>query len=93
VAFAGIRASETIAFMTQALLVMDVQNAIVARIGDDEQLLARLDHAIDGARRAGVPMEEHRRYQPHLTLAHTDRKQPKVADVQLEDDRLIERQS
>jgi nicotinamidase-related amidase len=44
------------AFMTQALLVMDVQNAIVARIGDDEELLARLGHAIDGARRAGVPV-------------------------------------
>ncbi len=44
------------AFMTQALLVMDVQNAIVARIGDDEELLARLVHAIDGARRAAVPV-------------------------------------
>ena len=44
------------AFMTQALLVMDIQNAIVARIGDNEDLLARLDRAIDGARRAGVPV-------------------------------------
>ena len=55
-AFAAIGASETMAFMTQALLVMDIQNAIVARIGDHEELLARLDHAIDGARRAGVPV-------------------------------------
>lgn len=44
------------AFMTQALLVMDIQNAIVARIGDDEELLARLDRAIGAARRAGVPV-------------------------------------
>jgi nicotinamidase-related amidase len=51
-----VKASETMAFMTQALLVMDVQNAIVARIGDADELLARLNHAIDGARRAGVPV-------------------------------------
>jgi nicotinamidase-related amidase len=42
--------------MTQALLVMDVQNAIVARIADDKELLSRLARAVDGARRAGVPV-------------------------------------
>ena len=42
--------------MTQALLVMDVQNGIVARISDDEELLSRLARAVDGARRSGVPV-------------------------------------
>jgi nicotinamidase-related amidase len=42
--------------MTQALLVMDVQNAIVARVGDDKELLSRLARAVDGARQAGVPV-------------------------------------
>ncbi|MFJ2648936.1 RNA 2',3'-cyclic phosphodiesterase [Streptomyces sp. NPDC087420] len=38
---------------------------------DALRLLA--ERADAAARRAGVPMEEHRRYQPHLTLARTDR--------------------
>ncbi|MFJ1600044.1 RNA 2',3'-cyclic phosphodiesterase [Streptomyces sp. NPDC088261] len=38
---------------------------------DALRLLAERTDA--AARRAGVPMEEHRRYQPHLTLARTDR--------------------
>jgi nicotinamidase-related amidase len=41
--------------VTAALLVMDVQNAIVARFAADD-LLARLDRAISAARGAGVPV-------------------------------------
>ena len=39
----------------QALLVMDVQNAIVNRY-PDEAYLARMAHAVDAARAAGVPV-------------------------------------
>jgi nicotinamidase-related amidase len=42
--------------MTSALLVMDVQVGIVARIGDPEELLDRLAQAVDAARSAGVPV-------------------------------------
>ena len=39
-----------------ALLVMDVQRAIVARLSDDAGYLSRLAGAIDAARAAGVPV-------------------------------------
>lgn len=39
-----------------ALLVMDVQNGIVERLGDASALLGRLGGAISAARRAGVPV-------------------------------------
>jgi nicotinamidase-related amidase len=44
--------------MTTALLVMDVQNSIVARFAADAQdgPLPRLSRAIDGARAAGLPV-------------------------------------
>ena len=42
--------------MTAALLVMDVQAGIVARFGDSDPLLSRLERAIDGARAARVPV-------------------------------------
>jgi nicotinamidase-related amidase len=42
--------------MTQALLVMDVQEGIVARYADDDGLLDRLAAAIDAARGADVPV-------------------------------------
>jgi nicotinamidase-related amidase len=40
----------------QALLVMDVQQSIVDRIGDDADYLPRLRKAIDAASEAGVPV-------------------------------------
>jgi nicotinamidase-related amidase len=40
--------------MTAALLVMDVQNGIVARFGDDTGLLDRHERAVTAARAAGV---------------------------------------
>ena len=48
-------AEETTAGRT-ALLVMDVQNGIVERIGDDSALLGRLGGAIAAARQAGMPI-------------------------------------
>src|SRR5262245_21561643 len=42
--------------MTSALLVMDVQNNIVARFGDDAAYLDRLAGAIDAARAGGIPV-------------------------------------
>lgn len=42
--------------MTSALLVMDMQRGIVARYGDDQGLLTRLDRAIQGARTNAVPV-------------------------------------
>ena len=39
-----------------ALLVMDVQNGIVARFGDDAALLERLAGAIAADRQAGMPV-------------------------------------
>jgi tRNA-Thr(GGU) m(6)t(6)A37 methyltransferase TsaA len=39
-----------------ALLVMDVQEAIVRRFGDDPGYLERMDLAISGAREAGIPV-------------------------------------
>lgn len=39
-----------------ALLVMDIQNGIVERIGDDTALLGRLGSAIAAARQAGMPI-------------------------------------
>jgi nicotinamidase-related amidase len=42
--------------MTSALLVMDVQVGIVARLGDPEELLDRVAEAVDAARSAGVPV-------------------------------------
>jgi nicotinamidase-related amidase len=42
--------------MTAALLVMDVQAGIVARYGDDDALLSKLERAVAGARAAGVPV-------------------------------------
>ena len=42
--------------MTSALLVMDVQVGIVARLGDPEALLDRLTQAVDAARSAEVPV-------------------------------------
>ncbi|MFF2526865.1 RNA 2',3'-cyclic phosphodiesterase [Streptomyces liangshanensis] len=41
--------------------------------GDLDRLRLLAERADAAARRAGVPMEEHRRYQPHLTLARTER--------------------
>ena len=43
-------------FSRSALLVMDVQNGIVARIGGDSALLDRLAAATSAARAAGVPV-------------------------------------
>jgi nicotinamidase-related amidase len=40
----------------QALLVMDVQQTIVDRIGDDADYLPRLRNAIDAATGAGIPV-------------------------------------
>ncbi|MGP3922691.1 RNA 2',3'-cyclic phosphodiesterase [Streptomyces sp. 8N616] len=37
--------------------------------GDAEAMARLADSAAAGARRAGVPMEEHRPYAPHLTIA------------------------
>jgi nicotinamidase-related amidase len=43
--------------MTQALLVMDLQNGIVARVADQaDALLDTLESLIDGARQHGVPV-------------------------------------
>jgi nicotinamidase-related amidase len=42
--------------MTTALLVMDVQNGIVARFGEGSGLLDRLEQAVAAARHAGVPV-------------------------------------
>ena len=42
--------------MTAALLVMDVQNGIVARYAEDSGLLDRLELAVAAAREAGVPV-------------------------------------
>ncbi|MFJ2769225.1 cysteine hydrolase family protein [Streptomyces sp. NPDC087300] len=42
--------------MSSALLVMDVQQAIVDAVGADSGYLARLRRAIDGARAAGIPV-------------------------------------
>jgi nicotinamidase-related amidase len=42
--------------MTVALLVMDVQNGIVARYAEDSGLLDRLEAAVEAARRASVPV-------------------------------------
>jgi nicotinamidase-related amidase len=42
--------------MTAALLVMDVQNGIVARYGDETPLLDRLEAAVVAARGASVPV-------------------------------------
>ncbi|MET9533175.1 isochorismatase family cysteine hydrolase [Streptomyces sp. NPDC006649] len=39
-----------------ALLVMDVQQGIVERLGNDPEYLPRLGRAIDAARAAGVPV-------------------------------------
>jgi nicotinamidase-related amidase len=39
-----------------ALLVMDVQQGIVQRLGDDQGLLGRIATAIDAARAAGIPV-------------------------------------
>ncbi|MEC4019792.1 cysteine hydrolase family protein [Streptomyces sp. H27-D2] len=39
-----------------ALLVMDVQRAIVDRVGDGSGYLPRLRRAVDGARAAGIPV-------------------------------------
>ncbi len=39
-----------------ALLVMDIQNGIVERIGNDPGLLGRLGSAISAARQAGMPI-------------------------------------
>jgi len=40
--------------MSSALLIMDVQQGIVARFGDDQEYLARLASAADAARAAGI---------------------------------------
>jgi nicotinamidase-related amidase len=42
--------------MTAALLVMDVQVDIVARFGDGDGLLDRLEQAVTTARRASIPV-------------------------------------
>jgi nicotinamidase-related amidase len=42
--------------MTAALLVMDVQNGIVARYSEDTTLLERLETAVSAARGASVPV-------------------------------------
>ena len=43
--------------MTQALLVMDLQNGIVARVGDQaDVLLDTLERVIDAAREHGIPV-------------------------------------
>jgi len=42
--------------MATALLIMDVQQGIVARFGDDAGFLARVKVAADAARHAGVPV-------------------------------------
>ncbi len=42
--------------VTSALLVMDVQNGVVARYADDGDLLSRLERAVAAARAAGVPV-------------------------------------
>jgi nicotinamidase-related amidase len=42
--------------MTSALLVMDVQQGVVARLTGDDGYLARLSEAIAAARGAGIPV-------------------------------------
>jgi 2'-5' RNA ligase len=37
--------------------------------GDPDPMRRLADSAAEGARRAGVPMEDHRPYEPHLTIA------------------------
>jgi nicotinamidase-related amidase len=42
--------------MAQALLIMDMEAAIIARLGDPEPLLQNIKETIDAARKASVPV-------------------------------------
>jgi len=48
--------TSTLSVSRAALLVMDVQNGIVERFGNDSALLGRLGGAIAAARQVGMPI-------------------------------------
>ncbi len=59
--------------MSSALLVMDMQQGIVARLDPDGTVLARCTAAVDAARRAGVPVVFVRiAFRPGYPEAHPD---------------------